>query len=91
MAVRWEEGRVISGTWLKLGFLGIPVGPVDLWVLWMETIVGPLRVLWHIWGPRVRRGTSVGGIGWFVSRSLGLWWTRILDNLGITMVSVVLE
>ena len=87
---RSEAGRVISGAWLKLGFLGIPVGSVDLWVLWMEIVVGPFQVLWRIWYPRVHQGIVVTDLGWPVSRSLGLWLKRMLDSLGIVMVSLVL-
>ena len=90
-AVRWEEGMVISGAWMKLGFLRILVDSVDLWVLWMGTFVGPLRVLWHIWDPRVRRDTAAAGVGWFVLVTLGLWSTWILGSLGITMVYLALE
>ena len=79
---------VISGAWLKLGFSVSPVGSVDLW---MGTVLGPLRVLWRILGPRVHLGIAVIDAGWFVLVNLGLWLTLILGSLGITMVSPVLE
>ena len=81
---------VISVAWLKLSFLGISVGSVDIWVLWMGTVVGPLRVLWHILGPRVHPGIVVTSIGWSVLVTLGLWLTWILGNLEITTVFLVL-
>ena len=82
---------VISAAWLKLGFLWILAGSVDLWVLWMGIVVGPLRVLWHILGPKVHRGIAVTSVGWFVLVTLGLWLTWISGSLGITMVCLALE
>ena len=82
---------VISEAWLKLGFSESSVGSVDLWVLWMGTVVDPLRVLWHILGPRVHQGIAVTGVGWSVLVTLGLWSTWILGSLGITMVYLALE
>ena len=74
-----------------LGFSESPVGSVDLWVLWMGTVLGPPQVLWRIWGPRVHQGIVVTGAGWFVLVTPGLWLTWILASLEITMVYLVLE
>ena len=82
---------VILEAWLKLGFSESSVGSVDLWVLWMGTVVDPLRVLWHILGPRVHQGIAVTGVGWSVLVTLGLWLTLILVSLEITVVYLVLE
>ena len=82
---------VISGAWLMFDFSESSVGSVDLWVLWMGTVSGPLQVLWRILGPRVHRGISAAGVGWFVLVTLGLWLTLILGSLGITMVCLALE
>ena len=66
MVVRLEEGIVILVAWLKLGFLGTSVGSVDLWIMWMETVLGLLQALWRILDPRVYRGIVAIGIGWSV-------------------------
>ena len=82
---------VISEAWLKLGFPESSVDSVDLWVLWVGTVLSPLRVLWHILDPRVHRGIAATDVDWSVLVILGLWLTWILGNLGITMVCLALE
>ena len=73
---------------MKFGFSESSVGSVGLW---MGTVLGPLRVLWYILGPRVHQGIAATGVGWFVLVTLGLWSTWILGSLGITMVYLALE